>query len=126
MKISRALLAIFFILAGINHFVAPQIYLAIVPAYLPWPAGLIALSGLAEILGGIGVLPVQTRRWAGWGLIALLSAVFPANVYAISVGMEIAGHALPTWALWARLPLQIVLIFWVYRSCLRNGNRSRG
>jgi uncharacterized membrane protein len=126
---SRLLLAAFFILAGINHFIAPSIYLSIVPTYLPWPKTLVVISGLAEIIGGIGVLPARTQVWAGWGLIALLLVVFPANIQAIITGMIIAGHAVPTWLLWARLPFQLLLIVWVYRACVRprkNGRTALG
>jgi uncharacterized membrane protein len=116
---SRLLLAVFFILAGINHFIAPSIYLSIVPTYLPWPETLVVISGGAEIIGGVGMLPARTRVWSGWGLIALLLVVFPANVQAINTGMIIAGHVVPTWLLWARLPFQFLLVAWVYRACVR-------
>jgi uncharacterized membrane protein len=112
--VSRTALALFFIIAGSAHFIAPRAYLSIVPSYLPWPAGLIALSGAAEILGGLGVFFRSTRRAAGWWLIVLLIAVFPANIYATSTGMTIAGHAVPAGMLWARLPFQLLLIGWVY------------
>ena len=118
MKVSRFLLALFFVVAGANHFVSPKIYLSIMPAYFPWPAQLVALSGAAEMAGGLGILFPQTRKLAGWGLIALLVAVFPANVQAIFSGIVIAGHALPNWTPWLRLPLQLVLLIWVYRACL--------
>lgn len=116
---SRTVLALFFVAAGANHFIAPALYLSIVPSYLPWRPQLVAISGLAEILGGFGLLFQSTRCIAAVGLIALLVAVFPANVEALRTGMSIAGHALPRWALWARLPLQLVLIWWVYLSGLR-------
>jgi uncharacterized membrane protein len=118
---SRLLLATFFILAGINHFIMPSTYLSIMPAYFPWPKMLVVVSGLAEMIGGAGVLSRRTRVWAGWGLIALLIAVFPANIQAVSTGVTIAGHVIPTWLLWARLPFQVLLIAWVYRVCVRNG-----
>lgn len=79
---------------------------------------MVAISGVAEILGGIGVCFRATRVAAGWCLIALLFAVFPANIHAISTGMVIGGYALPAWMLWARLPLQLLFIAWVYRVCL--------
>jgi uncharacterized membrane protein len=120
MNASRFLLAAFFIVAGLNHFIAPSIYLTIVPACLPWPGLLVAISGVAEIVGGAGVLPARTRVFAGWGLIALLLAVFPANIQAISTRPIMAGHVLPTWVLWARLPFQTLLIAWVYRVCVRS------
>jgi uncharacterized membrane protein len=117
-SLSRLALALFFIVAGIAHFIAPAPYLAIMPPYIPWPAEIVALSGIAEILGGLGILFRSTRRAAGWWLIALLVAVFPANIYAISTGMVIGGHDLPGWMLWARLPLQLLLLIWVWRVCL--------
>jgi len=120
MSAPHLLLSAFFILAGINHFMAPSIYLSIVPTYLPWPETLVVISGGAEIVGGIGVLPARTRVWAGWGLIALLLAVFPANIQAISSGLIIGGHVVPTWLLWARLPFQLVLIAWVHQVCVRS------
>jgi uncharacterized membrane protein len=121
--IPRVALALFFIVAGAAHFISPALYLAIVPTYLPWPAAMVALSGVAEILGGLGVCFRSTRRPAGWWLIALLITVFPANIHALSTGMVIGGHALPTWILWARLPFQLLFIIWVYRVCLRSSDR---
>ena len=91
------------------------------PPYLPWPTQLVAISGIAEIVGGLGVLFARTRISAGWGLILLLLAVFPANVEAIHSGMVIAGHVIPQWALWLRLPFQLALIAWVYFECLVDG-----
>lgn len=122
-SVSRGALALFFIVAGIAHFISPAPYLAIVPYYLPWPAAMVALSGVAEILGGLGVCFRSTRRTAGWWLIGLLIAVFPANIHAISTGMEIGGHALPAWILWTRLPFQLVFITWVYCACLHPSDR---
>jgi len=79
-QIFRYLLAIFFVGAGVMHFVSPDFYVAIMPPYLPWHLPLVWISGGFEILGGIGVLfPHPLRRWAGWGLVALLVAVFPAK-----------------------------------------------
>jgi uncharacterized membrane protein len=117
--VSRFALALFFIIAGTAHFITPAPYLAIVPSYLRWPHALIVLSGVAEILGGLGVFFRSTRRAAGWWLIALLIAVFPANVHAISTGMIIDGYSLPVWMLLARLPVQLLFVAWVYHVCLR-------
>ncbi len=111
---SRFALAILFIVAGASHCIAPAPYLAITPPFIPWPAAVVVLSGIAEILGGLGLLNSSTRRWAGWGLIALLLAVFPANIRALSTGITIGGYTVPVWMLWARLPLQPLLIAWVY------------
>ena len=117
MPISRLLLAIFFVAAGVNHFVAPSTYLQIIPTFLPARVEANYISGAAEILGGIGVLFVQTRSLAGVGLILLLICVFPANVYGALHGMQISGRTIPAWLLWLRLPLQAVLIGWVYFAC---------
>ncbi len=80
-RISLLLLAAFFILAGLNHFVNKKFYMSMMPPYLPAHTALVYVSGLFEILGGIGVLFAKTRKWAGYGLIALMVAVFPANIY---------------------------------------------
>ncbi len=94
-------------------------YLAIMPPALPWPLPLVYLSGAAEIAGGVGALAPATRVAAGWGLIALLVAVFPANVYGALHGMSISGREAPSWVLWLRLPFQAVFIGWVYWACIR-------
>ncbi|MGB7325344.1 MAG: DoxX family membrane protein [Rubripirellula sp.] len=109
---SRFVISLLFIAAGVNHFVSPDVYVKIVPAYLPWPLALVYVSGFFEVTGGIGVAVSKLRRAAGWGLIALLVAVFPANV-------DMVIHAdrfpdIPFWALVARLPLQCVLIAWIW------------
>ncbi len=112
---SRVMLAIVFIGAGVLHFVKTPLYLSIMPPYLPQPKLLVWISGIFEILGGIGVLPRQTRRFSGYGLIALLIAVLPANLYMASHAEKF--HIAPIW-LWLRLPLQGVLIAWVWWSAL--------
>ena len=95
------------------HLVRPSQYLPAMPPLLQHPMMLILISGVAEIAGGVGLwLPAGVlRRAAGWGLVALLVAVYPANVH-----MAMAGVIEPSWALWARLPLQGVLIAWALRS----------
>jgi uncharacterized membrane protein len=114
---SRALLGLTFIATGVLHFVKPRMYEAIMPHYLPAHRELVYASGVAEIAGGAGVLHPRTRRVAGWWLIATLLAVFPANV-------EMAVHAerfkrFPPAALWARLPVQGVLIAWAWATAAR-------
>jgi uncharacterized membrane protein len=84
------------------------------PPRLPRHKALIDLSGGAEILGGIGVLVPRTRRAAGWGLIALLIAVFPANVYTAFRNVQPPRRNVDKWVLWVRLPLQAVLIAWTW------------
>lgn len=115
--IFRVLLGVFFVLAGINHFRIPEFYLSMIPPPLP-PEPVNVISGLAEMALGIGVLVPRTRRLAGWGLIALLIAIFPANIYAAFQG-HIAGLDAPSWTLWARLPFQFVFLAWVWAVTLR-------
>ncbi len=106
----------FFIAAGVNHFVHPQPYIAMVPSYLPAPAGLVVVSGVAEILGGIGMLISPVRAFAAWGLIVLLLAVFPSNLHVALNGWP--GVNLPSLILWLRLPLQPLFIWIIYRGAL--------
>ena len=89
-------------------------YLNAMPPYLPYPRTLVYISGICEVAGGGGVLlPPPVRRWAGWGLIALLVAVFPANVHMALHHGSIPGLNVAPLLLWLRLPLQLVLIAWV-------------
>ncbi len=98
------------------HFVVSGSYVQIVPRWLPDARLIVAISGLCEIMGGVGVLYRPTRRLAGWGLLALLIAVFPANVHMLQLAY--ASHASALWisALWLRLPLQPLLMWWVWRT----------
>jgi uncharacterized membrane protein len=112
--ILRLLAAVFFIGAGVNHFRNAEFYERIVPPRFPSPHILVAISGVAEIVGGIGLLIRPTRQLAGWGLIALLIAVFPANIYMAIETERFADLHLPAWTFWARLPLQMVFIAWVW------------
>lgn len=110
--ISRWLLTVFMVGAGVNHFVSPAHYVAMMPAMLPEPLLLVQISGVAEILGGLGLVVPATRRLAAWGLIALLIAVFPANLNMAINHLPVGPYRVPSWALWARLPLQVLLIWW--------------
>lgn len=110
-SILRAFLGGFFVLAGVNHFLNRDLYLSIMPPYVPWHGALVALSGYCEIALGLLIFIPKYRRLAGWGLIALLVAVFPANVH---MALHAERYArIPALALWLRLPLQAVLIAWV-------------
>ena len=111
--LSRYALALLFVLAGIWHFVRPATYLTIMPPWLPQPLALIYVSGVFEILGGLGLLPARTRRIAGWGLLALLVAVFPANLYMALIHEQLG---IPGWIAWGRLPLQLPLMWWVWKA----------
>ena len=112
----RLLAAIFFIVAGAFHFLKPELYLQIMPPYFPAPQLLVLLSGAAEMAGGFGLLTGRWRGMAGWGLIALLVAVFPANIYMLQHPGQF--HFAP-WILWARLPLQGVFIAWVWFAAVQ-------
>lgn len=112
---SRGLLAALFVGAGLLHFLRPETYLRIMLPALPAPRLLVLLSGAAEVAGGLGLLLPATRRGAAWGLLALLLAVFPANIYMVQLAEQL--H-LPAWTLWARLPLQPLLMWWVWRAGL--------
>lgn len=110
----RWILTAFLVAIGLGHFVDPDPFVAIVPDALPAPYFLVYLSGAAEIAGGLGLILPATRRLAAWCLIALFIAVFPANVNMALNDLQLGSRALPAWALWGRLPLQLVLIAWAY------------
>ena len=103
-----------YVVAGALHFVAPGLYVQIVPPIFPAPLALVYLSGLAEVAVGIGLLVPRTRRHAAWATVALLVAIFPANVYMATHGVVIEGFPgggdPSELARWGRLPLQGVLI----------------
>lgn len=115
LDIRRTLFGVFFILAGVLHFVVPSYYRAIVPPSLPNSALLVAASGVAEIVGGAGFLMARLRSVAGIWLILLLIAVFPANVEMLQQARAHGVSPLAEAALWARLPFQGVLIWWAWR-----------
>lgn len=116
---SRRLLAGFFAFVGTMHFVIPRSFEAIMPPYVPRHREAVIVSGIAEIAGGLAVLPGPTRRLARWWLLALLAAVFPANVHMALNPEQIRGldlDRIPRWTLWARLPLQPLAMLWVWRA----------
>jgi uncharacterized membrane protein len=115
------LAAIFFIVAGVFHFLKPQLYLQIMPPYFPVPALLVAISGIAEIAGGLGLFISPLRYLAGWGLVILLFAVFPANIYMLQ---HPERFHIAVWVLWARLPFQGVFMFWVWFVAIRRPRSS--
>ena len=105
-------LGLLFILGGLYHFINPALYLRMMPPYLPWHLFLIYLSGFFEMALGLLLLVPKYTRLAAWGLIALLVAVFPANVH-MALNPQLFPD-LPRVALWLRLPLQVVFIAWAY------------
>ncbi|MGI9147990.1 MAG: DoxX family protein, partial [Chloroflexota bacterium] len=112
--VMRMVLALFMIGAGVMHFVRPQGFIRVVPTFLPAPAELVFISGVFEVLGGAGLLVQRTQRWAAWGLVALFVAVFPANVNMAVNHIGLGTTRGAAWLLWARLPLQALLIAWAY------------
>lgn len=114
--ITLVLVAAFFIGVGVLHFVNPAPFVKIMPAWLPWHLELVYVSGVFEVLGGVGLLVPQTRRFSTWGLLALLLAVFPANINMAVNEIYLDNMPREPWLLWARLPIQFVfmaLVAWV-------------
>jgi len=111
-------IALMFVVAGLAHFVVPHTFERIVPSWVPNPKAVVFWSGIAEIAGAIGLLVPATRVYAAWGLIALLVSVFPANVQML---LEARARDTALWwqpALWIRLPMQPLLIWFVWRSAI--------
>ena len=113
MLVMKWTLGLFFVLAGILHFVRPRPYVRIMPPYLPWHLELVYVSGAAEIILGVLVLIPRFTALAAWGLIALLIAIFPANVH-MALHTELYPRIKPPVLLWIRLPFQGVFIAWAY------------
>ncbi len=106
-------IAALFLVAGIAHFVVPAFFVRIMPPPLaPWALELTYISGVFEILGAIGLLLPKTRVWAAYGLMVLLVAVYPANIY---MALDPAKFNVPAYVVWGRLPLQFVLLWWLWR-----------
>lgn len=117
---SQRLLAAFWVAAGANHFTNPKFYEAIMPPYIPAHKEMVLASGVVEIIGGLAVIPKKTRNpFARWWLIGTLAAVYPANV-------DMAMHPerypkIPKAALYARLPLQFLAAWWVWKATAEPG-----
>ncbi len=114
----RFLLAAVLLGAGVMHFVDPWFFVQIMPPYLPWHWEAVYVSGVIEIVLGIGLLIPATSRFAAWGAIALFIAVFPANLHMAMANVQFdppppMGQPTQT-AAWMRLPMQLVLIAWAY------------
>ena len=112
----RIILAIAFSIMGILHFVAPGGFVKIMPPFLPFHLELVYLSGIFEILGGLGLLFKRTRKFAAWGLIVLLIAVFPANITMAFKNVQFDSFTIPQWALWLRLPFQFLFVWLVWKA----------
>jgi uncharacterized membrane protein len=118
MRLSRAAVAALFTFTGTMHFVRPRFFEAIVPSAIEaQKKEVVAISGVAEIAGAALVLAPASRRLGRWWLLALLLAVFPANIHMAVNPEQIRGldmRKFPRWALWARLPLQPLAMLWVW------------
>lgn len=110
--VGQYIMAGFFIFAGVSHFTKKNFFMKAMPPYIPNHDEMVVISGIAEIILGIGLLFSQTKPLAAWGIILLLIAVFPANIYMATSGKF---KKIPQWLLWLRLPLQLVLIAWAYQ-----------
>jgi uncharacterized membrane protein len=108
-------MALLYVAAGINHFIHPRMYISIMPHFLPSVSygPIVAITGVCELFLGLLLLPNMTRPWAAWLIIALLIAIFPANIQ-MTIDF-IRRHSPYTWLAWLRLPLQAVLIWWAYQ-----------
>ena len=110
--ISLYIMAAFYVVAGVNHFLKPKFYLRLMPPYLPWHKPLNYLSGVIEVFLGLLLLDACCSIKAAWGIIALLIAVFPANIYHLQSAQP--GGKEPIWGLWLRLPFQGLFILWAW------------
>lgn len=118
-EIHRYIIASIFLITAILHFIKPKLFVKIMPDFIPCHLAMVYISGVAEALGAVGILVPQTQILAGWGLILLLVAVFPANINMTVSSVRRSGYK--SWysiVTLLRLPLQFVLIYWVYWACL--------
>jgi len=106
-------MAVLYVGAGVNHFVSPAFYVAIMPPYIPWHLEMVWLSGVAEIVLGVGVLIPKTRRVAGWLILAMLAVFMTVHVHMLTAP-EGTFDEVPRWALWLRIPMQGVLALWAW------------
>ena len=117
-QVGLVMMGLFYVMAGVNHLVMPQVYLAVMPPYIPWAGTMVLASGVAEILGGIGVLMPDrllfpsVRKFAAWGIVLMLAAFLPVHIYMV-LHPE-AFPRIPVWGLWVRLPLQLPLMVWAW------------
>ncbi|HEV7347298.1 DoxX family protein [Telluribacter sp.] len=106
------LMGTIYVVAGLLHFIKPKFYLQIMPPYVPAHNLMVVLSGIAEVLLGLGLFFPATRTWAAWGIILLLVAIFPANLF---MAYAPKFQDISPFIRWGRLPLQFVLIWWAYQ-----------
>ncbi|MFO0613194.1 MAG: DoxX family membrane protein [Polyangiaceae bacterium] len=127
--VARAFVTIAMVIVGVMHFKNPEPFTRIVPQELPEPKLLVYVSGVFEILLGLAIQIPKIRRLAGWGLVALYVAVFPANINMAVRHIELTpGEPIPDWVAWGRLPFQIVFIalaIWVTGPHFKRGSERR-
>ncbi|MXV37348.1 hypothetical protein GO491_01460 [Flavobacteriaceae bacterium Ap0902] len=100
-----------YMVAGINHFIMPKVYARIMPKAFSQPKLWVYISGVFEILLGLGLLFEPTRAVSAWGIIAMLAVFLWVHFYMLSPKFE---TNIPPWVLWLRIPLQFVLMYWAY------------
>jgi uncharacterized membrane protein len=116
-NISLVVMTVFYIVTGVNHFINPQFYKSVMPAWVPFHDTVIIISGIFEILFALLLIFQSTRRIGAWSIIVLLIAVFPANIQAVVNNIDNDSPLL--WMSVLRLPLQVVLILWAYTFAKR-------
>lgn len=121
-KFFNYLLSLFYVLAGVNHFLNPNLYMEIMPGFLPWHYLLVIISGILEIILGIIVLIPSLRRYGAWGIIFLLIVIFPANIQ-MAVNWYYDDNPY-LWLTIIRLPIQILLITWAWVYTKKNFNKK--
>ena len=114
--LARCLIAGLFLTTGTLHFLKPEIFQRIVPPALPWPRGIVYVTGLLELAGGVGLLIPRFQRTAAWGLVIFLVAVLPANIYMAMAPVKFGGVFDHPLYHWIRIPFQGVLIAWLLWS----------
>ena len=118
-RISLIIMIVFYLAAGINHFRNPSSYYPLIPPYFNWPGIVNAVSGFCEIILAVGLVFSVTRKWAAFGIIAMLIAFIPAHIYMIQQGgcFPKPSFCFPVWVMWVRLlVLQPLLIWWAYTA----------
>lgn len=113
-KVFQIILALGMVVIGAWHFISPEPFEKIVPAFLPYHLALVYISGFLEILGGVGLLIPQVSRSAAWLLAVLFIAVFPANLYQAINNIEVPALPHDPPLIWLRLPFQALLVAWAW------------
>jgi uncharacterized membrane protein len=117
----RWLATVAFVAVGVAHFVFEDFFLSIMPPWIPYHRACVLVSGVAEIAGGLGLILERTRRAAAWGLLALLIAVFPANLWMAFTETCPRGLECTPLSLWLRLPFQLIFAVWIWYVGLSRG-----